>query len=156
MVKTIKNFLPKKEFKPLKDYLFSRWCNWFYRENMTWTDDPYFYHIFYDQHEPQSSSYTLVKPFIERLNIQALMQIRANLILSKDKPFYSNKHRDVDDLDSKTAIFYMNTCNGKTVVENEEVESVENKLIIFPSQKLHYMISQTDVKRRIVININYF
>ena len=59
-------------------------------------------------------------------------------------------------MDHKTAIFYLNTCNGKTVVNGTEVESIANRVVIFPANTPHYVISQTDTDRRIVLNINYY
>ena len=53
----------------------------------------------------------------------------------------------------------MNTCNGGTVlmIDSKEkfIETEENKIIIFPGETLHRAVSQTDVDRRIVFNINY-
>ena len=42
-------------------------------------------------------------------------------------------------------------------VEEEiiEIDSVENRILIFDTNISHKMISATDAKRRIIININY-
>ena len=51
----------------------------------------------------------------------------------------------------------MNTCDGYTSFENGGiVESVENRIVIFDSNKRHTGTSLTNDSRRIVININYF
>ena len=66
-------------------------------------------------------------------------------------------HNDWDYEDSKTSIFYVNTNDGYTEFEDGTVvESVENRLVTFPSPLKHTGTSCTDTSRRMVININYF
>jgi hypothetical protein len=36
------------------------------------------------------------------------------------------------------------------------IDSVENRILIFDTAISHKMISATDAKRRIIINLNYF
>ncbi len=65
-------------------------------------------------------------------------------------------HIDVMFPGSLTAIFYMNTNNGYTYFEDgTKVESVENRLVVFPSYFSHAGATCTDEQRRVVININY-
>ena len=65
-------------------------------------------------------------------------------------------HTD-NELDCNTAVFYLNTNNGKTIFENkEEVESKKNRIVIFSSKLKHAATTHTDEKIRTVININYF
>jgi hypothetical protein len=42
-------------------------------------------------------------------------------------------------------------------VEKEiiEIDSVENRILIFDTDISHKMVSTTDAKRRIIINLNY-
>jgi hypothetical protein len=59
----------------------------------------------------------------------------------------------------KTAILYLNNCNGYTLLKTNpitKIESIENRMLLFDSKIQHKAISQTDSKRRIVINFNYF
>ena len=56
-----------------------------------------------------------------------------------------------------TSIFYVNTNNGYTKFEDgTKVESVANRMVIFPSNMKHIGTSCTDEKTRVVINFNYF
>ena len=56
-----------------------------------------------------------------------------------------------------TAIYYVNTNNGYTEFEDgSRVESIENRLVTFPSYMKHTGTTCTDQKRRIVINFNYY
>ncbi len=68
-------------------------------------------------------------------------------------------HKDYNNpaVDQKTGILYMNTNNGKTIFEDgEEIESVENRLIIFPASKFHAGTTHTDTRYRCLINLNWF
>ena len=57
---------------------------------------------------------------------------------------------------SLTAIYYVNTNNGYTYFEDgQKVESVENRLVIMPSNLPHAGATCTDELRRVVINFNY-
>jgi hypothetical protein len=78
------------------------------------------------------------------------------LVINKNVQLLSGFHTDYE-YKCKTAILYMNTCNGYTQFENgEKVLSEENKIIVFDSNLKHAAVNQTDTKQRIVININYF
>ena len=56
----------------------------------------------------------------------------------------------------KGAIFYINTNNGFTVLEDgTEIASVSNRLLLFNPSEPHHSTSCTDVKRRVNINFNY-
>ena len=59
-------------------------------------------------------------------------------------------------LDSTTSIFYVNTCNGYTYFEDgSKVESVANRMVIFPNGTKHAGTTCSDRPGRIVINFNY-
>ena len=56
----------------------------------------------------------------------------------------------------KSAILYINTNNGLTVLEDgTECESVANRLLLFDASKPHHSTTCTDQKRRVNINMNY-
>ena len=57
----------------------------------------------------------------------------------------------------KGAIFYVNTNDGKTILDkNKQIDSVENRLLLFEPHFLHKSTSTTNAKVRININFNYF
>ena len=158
--KIIKNFLEHKQFLHIQEQLMSTEYDipWYYRENMTNTDNFYFRHIIYGDYIPFSKSFdTIAKPILKKLNCIAPIQIRANLILAKDKPFQSEFHVD-KNFECKTAIYYVNTNNGYTLIDRKKqikVPCEANKILIFNSNIEHAMVSQTDTPRRIVVNLNY-
>ena len=52
-----------------------------------------------------------------------------------------------------TSVFNFHTCNGSTVVGKKNISSKANRLILFDNT-IHYGITQSDLSRRIVLNIN--
>ena len=55
-----------------------------------------------------------------------------------------------------TSILYMNTNNGYTKFKKGgKVKSVENRMVIFPSDLEHQGFTCTDNQRRVVINFNF-
>jgi len=58
-----------------------------------------------------------------------------------------------------TSVFNFTTCDGTTVIIDKEgkdvvVPSIENSIVIFNGTHLHYGTTQTDTKKRIVLNTN--
>jgi hypothetical protein len=158
----IDNFLDKEYFDTLKNTLTSLDMNWFYRDNMTSDDENgmcYFTHNFFLKNTISSPYFNLLEPLLYKLKISSLIEVRANMSISKKDTYESSWHVDNPYENSKTAILYLTTCNAKTVinVENEiiEIDSVENRILIFDTCISHKMKSATDAKRRIIINLNY-
>ena len=84
-----------------------------------------------------------------------MLRVKANLRPRTSFPHKANWHTDID-IDSLTAIYYMNSNNGYTEFESGEiVNTIENRIVIFNSNLNHRGVSCTDQKRRIVLNINY-
>ena len=56
-----------------------------------------------------------------------------------------------------TSIFYMNTTNGPTILEDgTEIECRANRLVSYSAETYHAGVLCTDQPHRIVINLNYF
>ncbi len=77
----------------------------------------------------------------------------------KDNPYKLAWHLDVKGKlvgNGMTAVYYYNTNNGKTVFKNgHEVESVANRMVIFPNDWHHTGQYQTDAPVRYVLNLNW-
>ena len=158
--KIIENFLDNDTLKSLQQRLLSHEFAWFYRPRQVEDEDrefsDYFCHSFFQSVTINSDHWNLVLPLVNKLNIKALIEIRANLVIQRPKKIICGFHTD-NNYDCKTAIFYINTCNGYTLFENgEKVKCEENKIIIFDSNLRHAAASQTDTKQRVVLNVNYF
>ena len=81
--------------------------------------------------------------------MKKIYRIKANL---RSKTIFHRKslyHTDGPELGPhKTAILYMNTCNGYTKFKKGgKVKSVENRVVIFDSDLEHAGVTCTDEKR---------
>ena len=160
----IKNFMEFNVFKSLQKLINSNDFNWHYHESMTGDsklDLGFFTHSFYDKHNINSDYYyNYIKPILKKLGISAIVQARANMIPSV---FFKKKksgwHTD-NSLLTKTAIFYLNDCDGGTELKinkkNVFIKAEANKMLIFDSSVLHRGTESKDVNIRYIINFNYF
>jgi len=154
------NFLSESSFKVLKDIFFSQYTAWYYRDHQTKDDGFFFGHDIFLKNLPCSNIYENLTPLLDKLCIkpEQLINIRANLLLKTQEHNYSDFHIDCQsNVPFTTAIFYINTNNGGTIFEenNLEIKSEENKVITFDGNFKHKAKSQTDTDRRIVINFNW-
>lgn len=157
-IKIIDNFLSDVEFKSIQTLLAGPWFPWFFQDGIVNIPEKYNYqfcHTFFDNQEVNSDNFNILYPIFEKLNVNELTRVKANLRPKTKKIEYSDFH--VDFKDRITSIFYINTNNGKTLFDNgTEVNSVENRMVIFDSNLIHKGTSCTDKKYRIVINFNYY
>ena len=163
-MKLIENFLPEDDFLNIKQALSSNEFNWNFNDTIASAnsnpDNFQFVHNFFTitnpyLEKPQSNKSHILKPLLLKLQPLHLLRVKANLRPRTDKHILSNFHIDLN-LKQTTAIFYLNTCNGYTLFEdNTKVLSVENRILIFDGSLKHCGASCTDKKRRILININY-
>ena len=162
-IQIIDNFLDDNEYQGLYNLMFARTQK---SSNFKWSfcehtatgsvDDGYcqFVHLFWFNYRRESDYQPDV--LYNKLDYYELIRCKANLQLKETKEIVPPFHVDVNE-DCKTAIFYMNSNNGYTLFENgDTIESVKNRVVIFPSQYKHTGVNTTDSKYRMVINVNYF
>ena len=164
-MKIIENFLEDGFFKSLKELIVEGEFEWFQRKNMvpnTNNDIGYFTHSFYNKDNINSNYYmSYINPILDKLEVKSVIEVRANLSPSS---FYKEDasafHIDYPYKKSKTAILYLNTCNGGTELKiNGEIKFVkaeENKIVIFDTNIQHRGTKSTDEDFRYIINFNYF
>jgi len=160
--KTINNFLDKNHFNTLKNLIFDLDFPWRRRDRMTLdtSNKMYFTHCFYNNTAPRSEFYEpYITPILKKLEAGAPLQIRANMFISalfKKSEF----HRDYEDTNSKTAILYLNDCDGGTEIKinnkNKFIQAKENKILIFNTSVLHRAVSSIVTPIRYIINLNYY
>ena len=56
----------------------------------------------------------------------------------------------------KGALYYLNTCDGHTKIEGENVETIANRMVFFDAGEEHNSTNCTNDKFRVNINFNYF
>ena len=163
-IKIIDNFLTKEEHQEIYKELSGDTClfPWFYNEYVNNINDPkdqfQFCHQFYNM-VPTSENFNLVKPLINKLNMTAIAKIKANLLLKTKTPVVFGYHSDYTwEHKWWTAIYYVNSNNGKTIFEKNKknVVSKANRLIVFDGRLKHCGTTSTNSKQRIVINLNFF
>jgi hypothetical protein len=160
--KIIDNFLDKNYLQELKKAVFSPDTPWFFRESITdykKDEEKYWYnHNIYFEQEPKSGLFPHIKIVLNKLNAVAINEIRVNSMNSLKEHYECEWHVD-KNFKCKTAILYLNTCNGYTLLKTNpetKINTIENRIVIFNSELKHKAVSATDTKRRILINFNYF
>lgn len=166
MIKIIDNLLPHQQWQELHDYFLIHDCPWVYRDCMVCKDEKNTHFQFVQAMFLGSGvgpirfdekRVSVIQPILARLNIDFLLRAKVNMTTRTHEPFQSDFHCDTTQ-NNLTAIYYVNTCNGKTRFENpdiEDVDSIANRVIIFNAQQKHCTVTATDVKARVVANINY-
>ena len=157
----VDNFLDQDYFDFVSGNILS--CNfpWLYESKVANVDedkdeDYYFTHRLYEDFEPRSSFFNELLPFFEQLKVKALIRARILLYSNQGKQIIHDKHIDYH-YEHKTALFYLNTNNGFTELEDgTKIESVANRLAIFDGSKPHNSSTCTDAKVRSLLSINYF
>ena len=162
MYKIIDNVLPQEKFEDIKNFILDSNFPWNLtpvvtneEENLPTTASYYFTHKFwYGFHtEPQAQVFA---PILNLLGCKSMIRIKGNLYPSTETIIHHDNHIDYD-YPHRGAIFYLNTNNGLTILEDKiEVESVENRLLLFDPSKPHRSTTCTDDKCRVNVNFNFF
>ena len=154
----IDNYLNKESFDHLDSNLNLDSFPWYWTKKIDGNNDInnyHFSHVFYIHDRICSNWFSLIeKSFLLLLKPKALIRIKANLNVRTEKQVIFEKHKD-QNFDCKVAIFYLNSNNGYTLINNKEIKSVKNRMLFF-NNEWHSSSTTTDQPSRIVINFNYF
>lgn len=173
-IQIIDGFLDKDEFIELKDL--------FVHENTTWQmthgissndstnavrnplDNYMFNHMIYNQMHIMSNSFERVRDILETRmrdmlgqQIRVITRIKINLYTRTEKVQLHPWHRDSNDVEGlKGCLLSFNTCDGFTgFSDGTQVDSVENRAIIFDATKRHHSTSCSNAPYRMNMNVNY-
>lgn len=170
-IQVIDNFLDEEYFKKLQKIVSGR--NFLWSRSFSPYDGFQFVHPIFLTLPSEPNFEEIRSPWfpefllcIKKLKVLSLMRIKANLLSRTEKRITHAHHVDVYEADcpnlknAKTSILYMNTNNGITIFEDskKEVESIANRMAIFPITTRHTGTTNTDsgIPDRCVINFNYF
>jgi hypothetical protein len=169
MIQVIDKFLEEKELEKI-DFLFSETnLPWFFNASSIYAHgDPnaqddkkfMFTHMFMFEGKVNSDFYPVIEPIINKLktiiNFNLIYRIKANLYTNQGKHIEHTPHQDLNRLGKKyyTAIYFINSNNGKTIIKDIEIPSIKNTLLLFDGDTDHYGVTQTNTQTRMVININ--
>ena len=158
-MKIVDNFLSKEDFTNIIALVCNNFFPWYYQDHKVNPRDGFlqFTHTAYSNSQPHSNLYDQLTPLFKKINFKSLLRCKLNLSLKTDKIITSQFHTDYD-FKCTTAIYYLNTNNGKTIFKKskQEVKSVANRLVTFDSLLEHAGTSHTDTDTRLVLNLNYF
>ena len=158
MHKVIDNFLPEDVFVPIEKLIEDKSFPLFFNKNVGSLEDfsdHYFIHTFYYK-TINSQFWHIVEPLCNALDAKAIIRVRLNFYNKSEKIIEHGQHRDYD-FPHKSAVFYINTNNGFTRLDDDNVVmSVRNRILIHDGDKLHNSTNCTDKFARLVIVVNYF
>tara|TARA_R100001594_G_scaffold7425_1_gene20075 strand:- start:546 stop:1085 length:540 start_codon:yes stop_codon:yes gene_type:complete len=166
-MKILDNFLLEDDFQSLYNLLLNDSSfPWYFNNSIAGDlqnlNDFQFCHTFFTTQntyldKPLSPFSHYLKPLLSKLSPHFLLRVKANLRPRTERNFLSKYHTDLSDLGNLTAIFYINSNDGYTEFEDGTiVNSIQNRILIFPGNLKHRGASPTDVKSRALLNINYF
>ena len=163
----IDNFLPQERFQIIKNTIIHADFPWYMSpfvasqeeaymmKKMCDSGSSYFTHMFYSGFRV-SNQCSIFSELLRKLEVKSLIRIKANLYPSTEKRIHHAKHVDYD-YKHRGAILYINTNDGLTVLEDgTEVESIQNRLLLFDPSKTHNSTTCTDDKCRVNVNFNFF
>lgn len=134
---------------------------WYLQHNVSVENDGHIQmtHNIYMNSGPQSHLWDLTIPIVEKLNACSIIRMKVNLLFRTDKVIEHGWHIDITDAPkiAKSAVLYLNTNNGYTKFETgEKIESVENRIVIFPNNLKHTGATNTcKTPYRLVLNVDY-
>lgn len=177
MYTIIDNLLTKSYLKDLQNYFLSQQGDWNYNDNLT-GDDSYVVlgsfgftmRLHWNQMFVDSYAGTLSRALIltaldkvEEVTSTTHLVVRARADMTLYNPLNHCHELHTDyPYEHKTAIFYLNTSDGNTLLYDREgkellteVEPIENRLLIFDGLLQHTGHSPSNHKSRVLLNMNF-
>ena len=165
-ITVIDNFLEKDKFDLLSSIMINTpEFPWYFNNGVVkpienngkdFLENYQFTHLFYDNYKPNSEYFICLNDLINKIKPTAIVRIKANLNPVTSEVILYPFHVDFPDIKCKTAIFYMNTCNGYSIIGDQKIESVANRFVVFDSDIRRTGTTCTNQKYRCLINFNYF
>lgn len=151
------SLLLKTDFKNIQETVMSNDFPFYFQNKVAFEGDKNFYftHELFHENGTKSKFFNLIIPLLNQLNISTLLRVKINCFPSTEKIIKYKEHTDFP-FKHNGAIFYINTNNGHTILEDgTKIESVENRMLFFDPSKKHKSTNCTDAQYRMNINFNY-
>jgi|TARA_B100001093_G_C26260414_1_gene772509 hypothetical protein len=163
-VKVIDNFLLQEDFDTLSKVVKGYEFPWYIANTSDYPGDNNYqlFHILYNNNVSYSNYFERFQTLYDNLKIFSLFKVRL-IATMKDNGKSNIYHTDLENVRMKnahlkTAVYYFNSNNGGTQFEydNQIIQSVENRMVIFPFQYKHRTVKHTAGDEfRYVLNLNY-
>lgn len=120
------------------------------------------YHVFLESKSQimiNMNTFHLLDPIVKKINPSEWVRIKMNLNPCNSEIIEHGLHIDnySPREDAWTAVYYINSNNGYTVfADGTKIESIRNRLVVFPSNMEHSGSTCTDVYARLVLNLNFY
>lgn len=177
-IDVIDNFLPKHTFQRLQKFVLGTDFFWHWTENDYNEKDPaikdiainedigtyMLNHVLYFPHEATSDVYKAFYPITDSMHehnypIIRPLKFKLNMYTNQGKHKHLAQHKDFYGvLKSErfiTGVIGFTNDNGATVIGDKEFKTKENTMVLFDGNLLHGGYTQTDTKRRVILNVNY-
>ena len=172
-IQVIDNFLDDSDFEKIRYHIADDPdMVWSYRCEILPEDliecDPFENHMYaftFCNNGTVSTNFSIIHPLLQKLDCNSLVRAKANSTWARSNNIKIGWHTDnpIDicvDYKIKTAIYYLNTNDGSTIIQKSSgeevtVNCVENRVVIFNSWLKHTGVTCTDTKRKLLINLNY-
>ena len=172
MIGTFDNFLDEWDFNELRDVIINSHIPWYFNQTVVSPldkdiHDYQFTHTFFDTEGVSSSHFKNVDVVCKKIEKKlersiTRIRIKANLRPVTKVIKESEWHQDCiylaenGKLRHTTAIFYVTTNNGLTILSNgDKIKNVANRLLVFDANEKHRGTTATD-NHKIIINFNYY
>ena len=157
--KIVDDFLPKNIFDKMVSDLGNLNLKWeFFPCNPPCASEKtyfYFSHMVYWKTIENERTLKVITPILDKLNIKALIRVKMNLYTRTESIDHHDGHGDFD-WNHNGGVFSLNTCDGFTVIDGEEIPSVANRMLFFDPSIMHHSTNCTNDPCRMNINFNYF
>ena len=159
MTKIVDDFLDKKHFEELQEIVLGLDFPWYFQKSVNFNQedkDLYFYltHLLFADNQPYSNFLPVFQPLLDKIGYNKLIRVKLNLYPRTEQLRVNAPHVDFP-FDNKGFLFYFNTCDSKTVLQDTYIDCVENRGVYFDPTKPHSSSSCTNVKARFSLNVNY-
>lgn len=153
----VNNFLDNDDFWDICKVVTANNFPWFL-ENQT----NHFYHHLVkplDNGKFENSFFIslILNKIVDKINPKVL-KAYLNMTFKTDKFEEIDEERDTINLNNNSYVgfFFINTCNGKVQISGgNEIDSVENRFVTFPSNTAYFHSSHTDKKFKLFLKIVY-
>ena len=159
--KILDNFISEKELSDICDVIMGVDFPWYFQEKINTKHSEedksfYFTHLLFINNKINSDFFNLFLPVLSKLDITSLIRVKVNCYPCTDRIEENKPHKDYE-YDHKGLVFYFNTCDGYTKLdETTKIDSIANRALFFNPAVPHQSTTCTNAKARFNMNINYF